>query len=84
MLGWRNPVPFPQPGLTCGPSGDQLSWFVCNLPSSSPESPMSQFAQDGWSLWSWSPLDQLQRRLSGLMELCQDSLGGLSNYISFW
>lgn len=47
---------------------------------------MSQFAQDGSSLylWSWSPLDQLQKRPSGLMEPRQDNLGGLFNYISFW
>lgn len=47
MLGWRNPTLFLQPGLTCTPSGDQPSWFVCDLPSLGSESPVSQFCP-GW------------------------------------
>lgn len=44
VLGWKHPTPFPQPCLTCGPQDDKLSRFVCDFPSLSPESPMSQFA----------------------------------------
>lgn len=69
MLGRRKSSPLSQPGHTCGPRGDQLPQCVCDFPSFSPESPMSWFAWDDLSLYLWplSPLDQLQRKASGLL-----------------
>lgn len=73
MLGRRKSSRLSQPGQTCGPRGDQLAQFVRDFPSFSPASPMSWFAWGDLSLYLWplSPLDQLQRRPSGL---CEDTV----------